>query len=154
MLLHSLRWLTPAQAACLTVVAANCLLPTLLARPHIFAWPFVAMWTVAMMRARENETVPPLGWAIVMLVWANLHGSYAFGLFLTGTFAFEALVQAESQRRLEVIRTWGMFGICCLAQAELTSAIPSSGRYVTDFLVKFSSNLDYLGHYRTHIYSL
>jgi hypothetical protein len=124
-LFHSLRWLTPAQAACLIVVAAICVLPSLLARPHTLAWPFVAMWTVAMMRARENETVPSLGWAIVMLLWANLHGSYAFGLFLAGTFAFEALVHAESQRRLEVIRTWGLFGIYCLVAAVLTPSGPA-----------------------------
>ena len=122
---YSLRWLTPAQTACLIGVAALSLLPSLLARPHILAWPFLALWTLAMLAARERKIAPSLGWAAVMLLWANMHGSYAIGLFLIGTFALEALVEAESYRRWEVIKSWGLFGICCLFASFATPSGPA-----------------------------
>lgn len=118
--LHAQRWLTPVTA---TSVAALCffgLLPALLARPHVLAWAFLACWVVAMLRARERNTAPNLWWALMMLLWANLHGSYAIGLFLSAVFALDALVSNPRSNWIGIVKQWALFGLACLLAAIAT----------------------------------
>jgi hypothetical protein len=89
------------------------LVPMLLARPHVLAWPLLALWLWLMLRAREQERAPPLAAALLMIVWANLHGSFVLGLAIAAFFGFEALVFSTDRAR--VIRQWGLFGLACLA---------------------------------------
>jgi hypothetical protein len=78
----------------------------------VLALPFLAFWTVALMHAREQHRVPPLWLALVMLVWVNMHASFALGLLLIGPFALEALIEEPDKKR--VIIGWGSLGIVCL----------------------------------------
>ena len=57
-----------------------------------------------------------------MLVWANLHASYIFGLALVGLFALEALIAEPDRRR--VIVGWGGFGLAGPADSLHHSAWP------------------------------
>ena len=116
------RWLSvPASIVALLLLAIG-LLPSLLARPHILVLPILAAWTIALIHARERDRSPPLVMAALMLVWANAHGSYIFGLVLAGVFAFEALVSADRSHRLAVIKSWGVFGALALSAAAMTPA--------------------------------
>jgi hypothetical protein len=92
--------------------------PSILARPHVLAWPILAGWTLILMRAREADRSPKLPWALLMLIWANLHGSFVMGLLLIGVFGLEALIDSKDRQRV-VIR-WGKFGIASLAASLLT----------------------------------
>ena len=56
------------------------LVPFLLARPHVLVWPILAGWTALLLRARDEARPPPWAAALLMLLWANLHGSFVFGL--------------------------------------------------------------------------
>jgi hypothetical protein len=93
---------------------------SLLARPHLLALPMLAGWLVVLLRARERERAPPLALALLMLVWANAHGSFVFGLALAGGFGLEALVTAPAANRMKAVRDWGLFGAACLIAALLT----------------------------------
>src|SRR5437588_12185833 len=63
------RWV---RAALLPIVAMDfVLIPMLLARPHVLAWPLLAFWTLLMLRAREQHRAPPLYAAGLMILWAN-----------------------------------------------------------------------------------
>jgi hypothetical protein len=77
---------------------------------------------LALLRAGDRERAPPLAFAILMFVWANMHGSFVFGLALAGGLGMEALVAAPPSDRLRVIRQWGLFGIVSLAAAMATPA--------------------------------
>jgi hypothetical protein len=88
------------------------LTPFILARPHVLAWPILAGWTIVLMRAREADQAPPLIAALLMLLWANLHGSFLIGLLLIGPFALEAAVASKWQR--SVLIRWASFGILSL----------------------------------------
>src|SRR3954447_17868621 len=78
--LNASRWV---RAALLPIVAMDfVLIPMLLARPHVLTWPLIAWWTWLMMRARQHNRAPPLAWALLMILWANLHGSFVFGLLI------------------------------------------------------------------------
>jgi len=100
------------RMALLPIVAMDfVLIPMTLARPHLLAWPLIAVWTWMMMRARQRERAPPLAAALLMVVWANLHGSFVIGLAIAGAFGLEALVASTDRAR--ALRGWGLFGLAC-----------------------------------------
>ena len=98
----------------LAIVAMDfVLVPMLLARPHVLVWPLLALWLWLMLRARDAHRAPPLAAALLMIVWANLHGSFVLGIGIAGLFGLEALV-FESDRA-KVLRQWVPFGLACIA---------------------------------------
>lgn len=115
-------WLrTPAVVLALLLLTTG-LLPSLLARPHLLALPLLAAWLVALLRARAAGRAPAPGHAALMLVWANMHGSFVFGLGLAGVFALEALLAAPPAERRATIIGWGGFGLLALLAAIMTPA--------------------------------
>ena len=112
--LHLRRWQTPGAASIVLIYMSIGLMPSLLARPHMLALPILAGWLIALMRAREQDRAPSLWLAALMLVWANAHGSFVFGLALAAVFALEALIEAAPARRLDVVIRWGAFGLLSL----------------------------------------
>jgi hypothetical protein len=53
----------------------------------------------------------------LMVVWANLHGSFTFGLAMTGAVALEALWNAATAERARILRQWLLFGALAVAAA-------------------------------------
>ena len=105
------RWV---RLALVPVVAMDfVLIPMLLARPHVLTWPLLAFWTWLMLRARAQDRAPPLVAALLMTLWANLHGSFVFGLAIAAAFGLEALVGSADKAR--TFRQWLIFGLACLA---------------------------------------
>jgi len=116
MALHAAVFLNASRLrlALLPVVAMDfVLIPMLSARPHVLTWPLLALWTWLMLRARDRDSAPPLAAALVMALWANLHGSFVFGLAIAAAFGLEALVSSPDKPR--ALRQWLLFGICCAA---------------------------------------
>ena len=106
------RWMRPLIAGvALLVVMDVVLIPMMLARPHLLAWPLLALWIWLMMRAREKDRAPPLAAALLMTLWANLHGSFVFGLAIAAAFGLEALI--SSGDRVRAFRQWLIFGLAC-----------------------------------------
>jgi hypothetical protein len=99
-----------AVGALLLMDAAS--IPMLLARPHVLSWPLLAGWTWLMLRARDNDRAPPPAAALLMALWASLHGGFVFGLAIAGAFGLEALVISADPRR--ALRQWLPFGMLCL----------------------------------------
>jgi hypothetical protein len=98
----------------LTIVLMDlALIPTMLARPHLLAWPLLAGWTWLMLRAREKDRAPPLVAALLMTLWANLHGSFVIGLAVAGAFGLEAVIASSDRSR--ALRQWLIFGGACVA---------------------------------------
>ncbi|MGN6817666.1 MAG: hypothetical protein ACTHJR_03240 [Sphingomonas sp.] len=118
--LHLRRWQRTGAAALTMVYLTIGLAQSLLARPHLLALPMLAAWLIALLRARERERAPALALGILMLVWANAHGSFIFGLVLAGGFGLEALASAAPGERRRVVRQWGTFGLVSLVAALAT----------------------------------
>ena len=90
--------------------------PGMLARPQLLAVPMLAGWTLILLHARAAGRAPKPQWLLLMLAWANLHGTSVFGAALVGPFALEALLAARgSAARWQVVREWALFGIGALA---------------------------------------
>ncbi len=107
----------------LSVLALSlaCMAPSLLLRPHILALPLIVAFTAEILAARDEGRAPRLWFAVLMALWANLHGSYVFGMALAAPFALEALLDAKTfPERRKVVISWGAFGLLCLAATAVT----------------------------------
>ena len=96
---NATRSVRPWIAAGATVLMDLALIPTLVARPHVLTWPLLAGWVWLMLRARDQHRAPPLLAALLMALWANLHGGFVFGLAIAAVFGFEALVASSDKPR-------------------------------------------------------
>jgi hypothetical protein len=104
------RYLRPLAA----IIAMDfVLVPMLLARPHVLVWPLLALWLWLMLRARESNRAPPLAAALLLIAWANMHGSFVLGVGIAGLFGLEALVFSSDRAR--VLKQWVPFGVACVA---------------------------------------
>jgi hypothetical protein len=126
--------------ALLTVVLGlSCVTGSLLARPHMLTLPLLAIWTAGLVAAREKDSAPSWWLIAVMPLWANLHGSFAFGLALAGALAIEAVI--ESRERKTVATGWGLF----LLAATLCAMMTPFGLQTLLFPFKLSA-MQGLGH--------
>jgi hypothetical protein len=114
------RSLSGLSLAVILIVAGGCIAPSMLTRPHILMLPILVVWTAGLMKAREAGKAPPLAMALLVVLWANLHGSYVFAFVLAGLFGLEALAAAAREDRLKVVRDWGLFGALTLLAAMTT----------------------------------
>lgn len=107
-----------------TIIALACMAESLLARPQLFMLPLVVAWTAEMLAARDAGRPPRLAFALLMLAWANLHGSYVLAFVIAGAFGLEALAEPGADR-VKVVRGWGVFGLASLACAAATPLGPA-----------------------------
>src|SRR5262249_40301539 len=101
-----LRRFEPLPALIAAAAATALLQPHLLARPHVLAMPLLVLWAGLLLAARDAERPPPFAALPIMLVWANTHGSFMFGLALAVFLAAEAVLHPAtgSSRRAEATR--------------------------------------------------
>jgi hypothetical protein len=93
--------------------------PHILARPHMLALPLMVAWIAALIRAVDTGRIPSWWLLPIMTVWANLHGSFTFGLAMIGPIAVEAVWNASHSERWRVAQQWIWFGLLALAAACL-----------------------------------
>jgi hypothetical protein len=112
---HVGRWLRGAPLVAAVALGLGALAPSLLARPHLLALPLLEMWAAELVAARAEGRAPR--WptlAAIMVVWANLHGSFVFGLGLLCAFGLEGLWRSR-RGGLAALRPWIAPGAASLA---------------------------------------
>jgi hypothetical protein len=116
-LLRTLRRFLPGIYALVAlIVALSAAAPSMLARPHLLAWPCLALWCAGLVTARANRTRPSFALLPVMLLWVNLHGSFMLGLLLPGAFMIEALFDPGANIK-PVFTAWAGFILAAWAVA-------------------------------------
>jgi hypothetical protein len=108
---YLLRHCEPFSALIAATLGAALVLGHLLVRPHLLALPLLVLWCGELFRARDAGAAPPAWLFALMLLWANLHGSFMFGLGLALFLGIEAVLSPG--RRLLQARRWSVF--CALA---------------------------------------
>lgn len=83
----------------------------LLARPHALAWLPTVLWSLGLLHAAEEVRAPRPALLLVMVVWANLHASWLFGLGIVPIVALEALMRAAPAERRRLALRWALFGL-------------------------------------------
>lgn len=122
-----LRDIKPLPALLFTGAAVAMVSTHFMARPFAFAFPCLLLWVHGLVRAVEERRAPAPSLLAVMLVWANLHGGFTFGLMLAGAFGLEALVAArDGTERKRVFVDWLKFGVGALLAACITPYGPES----------------------------
>jgi hypothetical protein len=91
-----------------------------LARPHVLIFPLMVLWADGLLRAVEERRAPSIVYLPVIVLWANLHGSFTLGVALIGPFALEALWNADKSSRLTVALHWFRFGVLALLAGCVT----------------------------------
>lgn len=115
-----LKRLDPIRALFVMTLVLASLATHLLARPHVLAMPLLAIWVIQCVSAVEQNRVPAWWLVPLMILWANLHGSFIVGILLIGVFAVEALSLSDRHARPKVLRQWAAFLVLVLAAALAT----------------------------------
>ena len=136
----------PIHALLFASYAACMLAGHLLARPHVLAWPLLAVWVGSLVNAAEHHRAPPWWLIPMMALWANLHGGFMLGIALACGLALDAAVsQAPAQRRA-CAWLWGRFIALAVVAAMVT---PSDwhGLLFPFQMVSMSETLDMIGEW-------
>lgn len=82
---YLLRYLRFSVAVWCAVLTGAAIGPQFTARPHVFSYVLLALWMISLLDASDDEKfdLPPLSTlAPLMILWANMHGSFTYGLLL------------------------------------------------------------------------
>ena len=114
------RRLDPILVIALVCVSLMLAMPHMLARPHTLVLPIVVVWLAGILGAVERGRPPHAAFALVMALWANMHGSFPLGLVLAGLLALESVVAAPTATRIGLLLRWALFLILALAATMLS----------------------------------
>jgi hypothetical protein len=116
-----LRYYRPAQTVVIAVAAWFVVTPHWLARPHILALPLLVAWIALIVRARQENRAPPLVAALLMIPWANVHGTFLVGIGFAGLLTVEAVLTASGQAaRVAAAKQWSAFTLAAMLAALAT----------------------------------
>lgn len=123
-LMGALFWYLRDKAGPVALLAAFAitylvLQPFIMARPHVLAWPCLALWSALMFKYRDRGQSPPLALVLILFGWANIHGSYFAGFIVAGAAALDALIKGRFDRK--IFTGWLLFGIAILFAALLNA---------------------------------
>jgi hypothetical protein len=134
-------------AAGIAVTAYSFSLGHFNARPQIFADPLLILWVAGLLHAVENRVSP--SWLLfpVIALWANLHGSFSFGLAIAVACAVAAVFCSDAGKRRQVALGWTVFLAAALGAACIT---PYGYRSLLVTLQVFDGNeaLSHIGEWR------
>jgi hypothetical protein len=99
------------------VLAISAMAGSFLCRPHILALPLMVVWIAELIRAADAGRRPPYWLLAVLVLWANLHASFIFGVVLILPFALESVLADGFGPAL---RRWGPFALAALLATLIT----------------------------------
>ena len=111
----------PLHAVVLAIFAVCMMCRYMFVLPNELAWPVMAVWIGVVIESSEKMRAPPWWLLGVMLLWANLHGSFILGLGLLVLIGAEAILNAK-ERWKPAARRWGAFIAAALGCAFLNPA--------------------------------
>jgi hypothetical protein len=115
-----IRRLRDGTALVFVAAALALTVPHLLARPHVLAMPVMVMWVSGLIAAADRRDAPSFWLLPLMVLWANLHGGFVFGLFLIGPIGLDAVVAASTTARKSLLARWALFAGLALAASCCT----------------------------------
>ncbi len=145
LLFHLRRFMALLPAVVVTLLGiANCT-GSLLARPHVLAWPCLELWCAGLVLARARGVKPSWGLLPVMTLWVNLHGSFMLGLLLPFAFLAEAAMEAGAAWRKSVT-DWALFTAAAWGAALLNPDWLAGVLF--PFRLLGMRNLDWIGEWQ------
>lgn len=138
----------PVHALLFTALTASMAMGHLLARPHILVWPLLAVWVGSLINAGEHGRGPAWRLLPLMVLWANLHGSFTLGLALGAALALDAVLMCPPGQRLTAAWPWAGFITLSVVAAMVT---PSGwrGLWFTVHMMQMTYGLDVIIEWRS-----
>lgn len=138
----------PVHALLFTAVTASMLMGHLLVRPHVLGWLLLAMWVGTLVNAGEQGRGPPWWLLVLMVLWANLHGSFTLGLALGAALALDAVLLCPPRQQRAAAWRWAAFVVLAVVAAMMT---PSGwkGLWYTVHVMRMTYALDSIDEWRS-----
>ena len=114
------RHLGGVPVAILTAASLVVAWPHLHARPHVLALSVMVAWAGSLLASADRGRAPSLWVVAWMTRWANLHGSFVFGLALIVPVACDAVINADPETRRARIRQWSIFALAAFGASMIT----------------------------------
>ena len=86
----------------------------ILARPHVLALPVMVAWVGGLIAAADRRGAPSFWLLPLMVLWANLHGGFVFGLMMIAPIALDAVLGAQVNLRKSLALRWAAFAAAAL----------------------------------------
>jgi hypothetical protein len=105
-----------SESAALVFIAAALALtvPHILARPHVLALPVMVAWIGGLIACADRRAAPSFWLLPLMVLWANLHGGFVFGLVMIAPIALDAVLGAQVNLRKSLALRWAAFAAAAL----------------------------------------
>jgi hypothetical protein len=108
------RHLSESATLVFVTVAVALTAPHILARPHVLALPVMVAWVGGLIAAADRHGAMSFRLLPLMVLWANLHGGFVFGLMMIAPIALDAVVNAEAPLRRSLVLRWAAFAAAAL----------------------------------------
>ncbi|MER9586272.1 hypothetical protein [Mesorhizobium sp. M0276] len=105
-------WLKPILAIALAFAVVFLINPIFTARPHVFTFPIIVIWTEMLFRAAREERAPPWWLLVLVVLWANLHATFTLS-FVIAAFAGLDLLARTGLSKPALLAKWIAFGLLC-----------------------------------------
>ena len=130
--LYLVRWLRFSVVIGWTALTMMAIGPHLLARPHIFSYVLMAIWMINLLDSYDDDSsLPSLRTLVPLIVlWANVHGSFTFGLALLGIFAVVLFLRNIARRNYAECRHL-ILTVCIVSAGALLTPYGISPAFMT-----------------------
>ncbi len=120
-----------------------------LARPHVFTFIFLAIWSLLLERVRHEKFAPLWAFGLLMLVWANTHGAFIAGFVTWGAYLGGELFEAWKTRNWagSRLKSWGMIGLISFVATLLNPV----GIHLWGTSISFVSNHYLVSHTQEYL---
>jgi hypothetical protein len=106
------RFVSPPLLVVATVLTALFSAPVFVARPHIFTFAIAIIFTSRLMQRSDEEKSPNFWLLLLVVLWANLHGSFTLSFAIAG-FSFLNFFEKNRFKDLRLTAQWLLFLALC-----------------------------------------
>lgn len=121
----------PVFAAVVAMVAIFLSQGVIVARPHVFTFPIMVFFCVICFDAARARTAPPWWSLLLVVLWTNLHGSFAIAFVIAGCAFLDYCERSRFSDRATLLK-WIAYGLI----AALVTLI--NPYFVTPYLIAFT----------------
>jgi hypothetical protein len=126
-----------------------------LARPHLFSWLFLLLFSHALLSAEEGDRKSLCWLPIVMLAWVNIHGAFFIGIFMVLTSAMGEMLtvfttkdQISWPAAYRRARPFLLCAIACVGASFINPYTWHLHRHIFSYLLDFQL-LDQIQEYQS-----
>ncbi len=142
-------YLQPRHVIILLLLVLAMIQPHLMVRPHVLAQPLLLVWAASLIRLFDCQKAPNYWLLFVMLVWANMHGSFLMGLILLLALLTERTFELRDFLcKNKLTRQWLVFSVIAFSISLVTPQGVDSYTYVINLMTE-EQLLKFIGEWKS-----